>query len=115
MPKWLNSAKNRKLDASYNFKKIHRDDQLVEATSLLLQNRKEKEKKTLTQSTMLSSKKGRALSTGRRPVINSKSTTPKENTSDFSVSFPLEAYSGAKYLQSENRMYERKLHKMINS
>lgn len=55
-------------------------------------------RKLLTQSTMLSSAKGLALSIGRRPVINSKSTTPKEKTSDFSVSFPLEAYSGAKYL-----------------
>lgn len=50
----------------------------------------------LTQSTKLSSILD--ISTGLRPVINSRSTTPKENTSDFSVSFPLDAYSGAKYL-----------------
>jgi hypothetical protein len=31
-------------------------------------------------------------------VISSKSTTPNENTSDLSVSFPLDAYSGAIYL-----------------
>ena len=37
-------------------------------------------------------------STGRRPVITSSNMTPNEKTSDFSVSFPLEAYSGAKYL-----------------
>lgn len=37
-------------------------------------------------------------STGRRPVIISSNITPYENTSDFSVSLPLEAYSGAKYL-----------------
>lgn len=37
-------------------------------------------------------------SIGRRPVISSNSITPKENTSDFSVNLPLEAYSGAKYL-----------------
>lgn len=49
-----------------------------------------------TQSTILSSAKGRDLSMGRRPVINSRRTTPNEKTSDLSVSFPLEAYSGAK-------------------
>lgn len=43
-----------------------------------------------------SSAKGCDLSTGRRPVISSRSTTPIEKTSDFSVSFPEEAYSGAK-------------------
>ncbi|KAJ0935676.1 putative BTB/POZ domain-containing protein [Helianthus annuus] len=32
---------------------------------------------------------------GRLPVINSKSTTPKEKTSDLSVSLPVDAYSGA--------------------
>lgn len=40
------------------------------------------------------------LSTGLRPVISSKSMTPNEYTSDFSVSLPDEAYSGAKYLQA---------------
>jgi len=37
-------------------------------------------------------------STGRFPVMSSKSMTPNEKTSDFSVNFPLDAYSGAKYL-----------------
>lgn len=50
-----------------------------------------------TQSTKLSSKSPEG-STGRRPVISSKSITPNEKTSDFSVSLPLDAYSGAKYL-----------------
>jgi hypothetical protein len=54
----------------------------------------------LTHSTRLSSPRGRVESTGFRPVMSSRSTTPKENTSDFSVSFPVEAYSGAKYLYS---------------
>lgn len=47
-----------------------------------------------THSTRLSSP-WRAWSTGFRPVMSSSSTTPKENTSDRSVSFPLDAYSGA--------------------
>lgn len=51
-----------------------------------------------TQSTKLSSVMI-LQSTGLFPVINSKSMTPNEKTSDFSVSFPLDAYSGAKYLQ----------------
>jgi len=33
--------------------------------------------------------------------MSSRSTTPKENTSDLSVSFPLCAYSGAMYLWIE--------------
>lgn len=49
-----------------------------------------------THSTMLSSVNDWVLSRGCRPVINSRSTTPKEKTSDLSVSFPLAAYSGAK-------------------
>lgn len=53
----------------------------------------------LTHSTRLSSPKGRVPSTGFLPVISSKSTTPNENTSDFSVNLPLDAYSGAKYLK----------------
>lgn len=32
-------------------------------------------------------------------MINSRSTTPNEYTSDFSVNLPVAAYSGAKYLQ----------------
>ena len=52
----------------------------------------------LTHSTRLSSPRGRDESTGFRPVMSSSSTTPKENTSDFSVSFPVDAYSGARYL-----------------
>uniref|UniRef100_A0A452XHT1 Uncharacterized protein n=1 Tax=Aegilops tauschii subsp. strangulata TaxID=200361 RepID=A0A452XHT1_AEGTS len=51
----------------------------------------------LAHSTRLSSPNGLDESTGFRPVISSKSTTPKENTSDFSVSLPLDAYSGAMY------------------
>lgn len=51
----------------------------------------------LTQSTKLSSISP-VRSTGRRPVTSSRSITPKEKTSDLSVSFPLDAYSGAKYL-----------------
>lgn len=39
-----------------------------------------------------------SLSTGFLPVISSRSTTPKEYTSDFSVSLPVDAYSGAMYL-----------------
>jgi len=38
-------------------------------------------------------------STGFFAVMSSNSITPYENTSDFSVSLPLDAYSGAKYLQ----------------
>jgi hypothetical protein len=39
------------------------------------------------------------MSIGRRQVISSRSMTPKENTSDFSVSLPNAAYSGAIYLE----------------
>ncbi|KAK9064709.1 hypothetical protein SSX86_016091 [Deinandra increscens subsp. villosa] len=39
-----------------------------------------------------------AESTGLRPVINSKSMTPNEKTSDFSVSLPVDAYSGARLM-----------------
>ena len=55
----------------------------------------------LTHSTKLSSPKGWVGSTGLRPVISSKSTTPNENTSDLSVNFPLDAYSGAIYLKAK--------------
>lgn len=41
------------------------------------------------------------ISTGFRPVISSRRTTPNEYTSDFSVNFPLIAYSGAIYLKFE--------------
>lgn len=60
--------------------------------------------KVQTQSTKLSSI---ALegSTGFFPVMSSKSMTPYEKTSDFSVSLPLDAYSGAKYLHSYWRSY----------
>lgn len=51
-----------------------------------------------TQSTKVSSMV-MLLSTGRFPVISSNNMTPNENTSDFSVNFPLDAYSGARYLQ----------------
>lgn len=44
---------------------------------------------TLTQS---------AKPVGLLPVISSRSTTPKEKTSDSSVSCPVAAYSGARYL-----------------
>ena len=54
-----------------------------------------------THSTKLSSPRGCDESTGFRPVISSRSTTPNENTSDLSVSFPLDAYSGAIYLLSD--------------
>lgn len=51
-----------------------------------------------TQSTRVSSSSSLLMSIGRLPVISSKSMIPYEYTSDFSVSFPLDAYSGAKYL-----------------
>lgn len=41
------------------------------------------------------------VSTGRLPLINSRSMTPNEKTSDLSVSLPVEAYSGARYLYKE--------------
>lgn len=44
-------------------------------------------------------------STGRLPVMSSKSMTPNEKTSDFSVNFPLDAYSGAKYLLISTYIY----------
>nr|GLL19226.1 hypothetical protein BHE74_00005470 [Ipomoea trifida] len=50
-----------------------------------------------TQSTKLSSIVILVESRGRCPVMISKSMTPNEKTSDFSVSFPLDAYSGAKF------------------
>lgn len=56
-----------------------------------------------TQSTKLSSMAFEG-STGRFPVMSSKSMTPNEKTSDFSDSFPLDAYSGAKYLHSLNQI-----------
>ncbi|KAL0905739.1 hypothetical protein M5K25_024177 [Dendrobium thyrsiflorum] len=52
-----------------------------------------------THSTRLSSPRGCEESTGFLPVMSSKRTTPKEKTSDFSVSLPVDAYSGAKYLE----------------
>ena len=58
----------------------------------------------LTQSTKLSSMKAWFESTGRRPVISSRSMTPNENTSDLSLSFPEDAYSGARYLYAKNRL-----------
>jgi hypothetical protein len=56
----------------------------------------------LTHSTRLSSPNGFDASTGFRPVISSKRTTPKENTSDLSVNLPLDAYSGARYLNEKH-------------
>jgi hypothetical protein len=38
--------------------------------------------------------------------MSSKRTTPKENTSDFSVNLPLDAYSGAMYL-NKNQISEK--------
>lgn len=55
----------------------------------------------LTHSTRLSSPTGCDVSTGFRPVISSKRTTPKEYTSELDVNFPLVAYSGARYLQEQ--------------
>lgn len=55
----------------------------------------------LTHSTKLSSII--VISTGLLPVISSKSMTPNEKTSDFSVSLPLDAYSGAKYLHLHHK------------
>lgn len=63
-----------------------------------------------TQSTKLSSMILLDGSTGRRPVISSKSMTPNEKTSDFSVSFPLDAYSGAKYLKISINMISANVH-----
>lgn len=60
-----------------------------------------------THSTKLSSPKGWDASTGLRPVISSSSTTPNENTSDLSVNFPLDAYSGAKYLRAKLNIHKR--------
>lgn len=55
----------------------------------------------LTHSTKLSSII--VISTGLLPVISSKSMTPNEKTSDFSLSLPLDAYSGAKYLHLHHK------------
>ena len=57
----------------------------------------ERIEQVLTQSTKLSSIAFEG-STGFLPVMSSRSMTPNEKTSDFSVNFPLDAYSGAKYL-----------------
>lgn len=38
---------------------------------------------------------------GGRPVMSSRSTIPYEYTSDFSVTLPHDAYSGAKYLKAK--------------
>ncbi len=62
-----------------------------------------REEITLTHSTRDSSPGGFLSSTGFLPVISSKSTTPKEKTSDLSVSFPVMAYSGARYLQKKGK------------
>ena len=35
--------------------------------------------------------------------MSSRSMTPKENTSDLSVSLPLDAYSGARYLHAREQ------------
>lgn len=56
----------------------------------------------LTHSTRLSWPGAPFGSTGRLPVMSSRSTTPNEYTSDFSVSLPLIAYSGARYLHKRN-------------
>lgn len=64
----------------------------------------ESQKRLITHSTRLSSPRGRDESTGFLPVMSSRSTTPKEKTSDFSVSFPVDAYSGAKYLYVLKKM-----------
>lgn len=52
---------------------------------------------------------------GGRPVISSRSTTPYEYTSDFSVTLPLDAYSGARYLYmySKRNKWLKKLHIII--
>jgi hypothetical protein len=44
------------------------------------------------------------VSTGLLPVTSSNNSTPNEYTSDLSVSFPLDAYSGAKYLNIETNV-----------
>ena len=66
----------------------------------------------LTQSAKLSSISP-VRSTGRRPVMSSRSITPKEKTSDLSVSFPLDAYSGAKYLPFDSEYEILDLNKQI--
>lgn len=43
------------------------------------------------------------ISTGFLPVTSSNNTTPNENISDLTVSFPLDAYSGAIYLKYPNQ------------
>lgn len=55
-------------------------------------------KDTLTQSTKASFIMDSVLLIGGLPLMSSKSMMPCEYTSDFSVNFPLDAYSGAKYL-----------------
>jgi hypothetical protein len=70
----------------------------------------EKMFEVITQSTKLSSIYVWVESTGRRPVISSRSITPKENTSDFSVSLPEDAYSGAKYLKAERCILARHIY-----
>lgn len=60
------------------------------------------EKEKPTHSTRLSSPKGWDASTGFLPVISSRRTTPNEYTSDLAVSFPVDAYSGAKYLKKQH-------------
>lgn len=57
---------------------------------------------SFTHSTKLSSPRGWLWSTGFRPVTSSKRTTPNEKTSDLSVNFPLDAYSGARYLNTKH-------------
>lgn len=57
----------------------------------------------LTQSTKLSSMYPEG-STGLLPVMSSKSITPNEKTSDFSVNLPVDAYSGLKYLRYKQHL-----------
>ena len=52
-----------------------------------------------TQTTRFSSPFAHSLLMGFRPVTSSNRTTPKENTSVFSLTFPNMKYSGARYLQ----------------
>jgi hypothetical protein len=40
---------------------------------------------------------------GFLPVISSRSITPKEKTSDRSLTLPVAAYSGARYLQTKRK------------
>jgi len=90
--KWCNFQREEKQNQEIDFRLLSQDSQKDSKATL------EKEGSLYTHSTRLSSPRGWDTSTGFRPVISSKSTTPKEYTSDFSVNLPLEAYSGATYL-----------------